>query len=86
MAVHSDQLDQFELESLLLVREIVGLKKQIRDVLLKYGVKRLDEIEDLISNGTIPEHPSYEEYLAALSIQQTISDLKVRTKILIEDL
>jgi hypothetical protein len=86
MAVHTEDFHNVTLESLILVKELVDLKKKIVQVMHKYNVTQLDQIEELIANGMVPEHPTYEEYLAALSLQRTIAALKLRTMDLIEDI
>ncbi len=56
----------------MMIAEITELKNQLVEVLSKYGAKKPDEIEGKIIAGEITEHPSYEDYLSALSYEQEV--------------
>ena len=45
-------------------------------LLKKYNAKSPEDIEIMIEQGGIGEHPAYEDYLSALSYEQNIKDLK----------
>ena len=45
-------------------------------LLKKYNAKSPEDIEIMIEQGEIGEHPAYEDYLSALSYEQNIKDLK----------
>jgi len=69
----SDQIP--ELEIYLLAREIADLKAKIQETLKNYKVPNLETLEQQIADGHIPEHPTYEEYLSALTFQVTMMEL-----------
>jgi hypothetical protein len=74
-----------ELESFLLVKEIADQKRKLETILAKYHVHDINDIEQKVKDGTIPEHPAYEDYLAALAIQEAIDETKSIAKQVIED-
>ncbi|OLS13581.1 MAG: hypothetical protein RBG13Loki_2802 [Promethearchaeota archaeon CR_4] len=74
-----------EIEPLIVLKDLVDQKKQLKSVLEKYNVDNPEQIEKKIQDGTIPEHPAYEDYLGALSFQHTIDEMKLLAKRLIED-
>jgi hypothetical protein len=74
-----------ELESFLLVKEIADLKRKLDDILEKYGVTDVNEIEQFVKDGTVPEHPAYEDFLSALSLQETLEETKNLAKQVIEE-
>ncbi len=45
-------------------------------LLKKYNAKSPEDIEIMIEQGGMREHPAYEDYLSALSYEQNIKDLK----------
>ena len=65
-----------EVAPVVLMNELIKQKKELENILSKYGVKEPEEIEKMIENGDIPEHPSYEDYLSALALKQNIEELK----------
>lgn len=75
-----------EIETIMIVTEITELKNRLLDILSKYNVQKPDDIERKIINNEISEHPSYEDYLSALSYKQTILDLKKKLKGTIEEI
>ncbi len=74
-----------ELESFLLVKEIADQKRKLEAILVKYHVQDIQEIEQKVKDGTIPEHPAYEDYLSALALQEAIDETKLVAKQVIED-
>ncbi len=74
-----------ELESFLLVKEIADQKRKLEAILVKYLVQDIREIEQKVKDGTIPEHPAYEDYLSALALQEAIDETKSVAKQVIED-
>ena len=64
-----------ELEIYLLAREIADLKTKIKATLKRYNVSNLDALEKKIEEGSITEHPTYEDYLSALTFQLNMEEL-----------
>lgn len=62
--------------TLITASEILEQKKKLEEILAKYKVKKAEEIEKKIKKGEIAEHPSYEDYLSALSYEKSVSALK----------
>ena len=73
-----------EIESFILLKEIFDHKRQFEIILQKYEVQTPDEIESKIETGEIEEHPAYEDYLSALTLQQNIDEMKSLAKQRIE--
>jgi hypothetical protein len=65
-----------ETETFLILSKISEEKELLKTTLEKYNVKYPEEIEKMIEQGKIDEHPAYEDYLSALSYEQNIKDLK----------
>ncbi|MFQ6126992.1 MAG: hypothetical protein ACE5R6_20645 [Candidatus Heimdallarchaeota archaeon] len=66
---------KLELEIYLLAREIADLKVRIKKTLQQYNVSNLDALEKKIEEGSVPEHPTYENYLSALPFQLDMEEL-----------
>jgi hypothetical protein len=58
-----------EIESFVLLKDISDSKKQLESILEKYQVNDPEEIEVQVREGTIPEHPAYEDYLSAIAFR-----------------
>lgn len=65
-----------ELTPLILTKEIMDQKNQLKSILSKYGVNEPEEIEKKIESGELPEHPPYEDFLSALSLKSNIQEMK----------
>ena len=50
-------------------------KESSQNILKKYNAKSLEDIEIMIEQGGMREHPAYEDYRSALSFEQNIKDL-----------
>lgn len=74
------------ISTLITINEIIEQKRKLEEILSKYGVKKAEEIEDKIKNKKIPEHPSYEDYLSALSFENNIRELKNATARMIREI
>jgi hypothetical protein len=74
-----------ELESFLLGKEIADQKRKLEAILAKYHVHNIHDIEQKVKDGTIPEHPAYEGYLSALALQDGIDVTKSIAKQVIDD-
>jgi len=61
----------------LLLSKISEQKELLGNILKKYDAISPEDIEKMIAQGEIGEHPAYEDYLSALSYEQNIKDLKI---------
>ncbi len=46
------------------------IETEIASILSRYGVKSLEEIETGIKNGTIPEHPAWEDLITLENLEE----------------
>lgn len=51
------------------IMETPELKKRLEKILSRYGVREPEEIERRIERGELPEHPTYEDFLSALTLK-----------------
>lgn len=65
-----------ETETFLILSKISEQKEFLKNILKKYKAKSPEDIEKMIEQGKIGEHPAYEDYLSALSYKQNIKDFK----------
>lgn len=65
-----------ETKTFLLLSKISEQKESFKNILKKYNAKSPEDIEKMIEQGKVDEHPAYEDYLSALSYEQNIKDLK----------
>ncbi|WP_048090922.1 hypothetical protein [Geoglobus acetivorans] len=70
----------------ILTKEIIEQKMELKKILLKYGVKDPEEIEEKIERGELPEHPTYEDFLSALALKNNIDEMKKLVGKLIEEI
>ena len=70
----------------IITKEIVEQKKELKKILLKYGVKDPVDIEKKIERGELPEHPAYEDYLSAMALKNNIEEMKKLVGKLIEEI
>ncbi len=70
----------------IITKEIVEQKKELKKILLKYNVKDPEEIEKKIERGELPEHPTYEDFLSALALKNNIEEMKKLVGKLIEEI
>jgi len=70
----------------ILTKEIIEQKIELKKILLKYGVKDPEEIEEKIERGELPEHPTYEDFLSALALKNNIDEMKKLVGKLIEEI
>ncbi len=79
-AAHSTIISPYikgvETETFLILSKISEEKEFLKTILEKYNAKNPEDIEKMIEQGKIEEHPAYEDYLSALSYEQNIKDLK----------
>jgi hypothetical protein len=70
----------------IITKEIIEQKKELKRILIKYGVKDPEEIEKKIEKGELPEHPAYEDFLSALALRNNIAEMKKLVGKLIEEI
>lgn len=75
MTASTKVTEPLELQMHTLTRKIADLQMKLKEILAHYDVQTPDEIESKIYDHKIPEHPSYEDYLSALSYQQSTLEL-----------
>ena len=63
-----------QVQAVSLIHDYQFNKEKLKSILTKYGVKAADEIEKKIRQGEIQKHPSYEDYLEALSHQENMKE------------
>ena len=73
----SPHLQGVETETFLTLSKMSEQKESLQNILKKYNTKSPEDIEIMIEQGEIGEHPAYEDYLSALSYEQNIKDLKI---------
>ena len=59
-----------ETETFLILSKISEEKEFFKTILEKYNAKNPEDIEKMIEQGKIEEHPAYEDYLSELSYEQ----------------
>ncbi len=75
-SIISPHVKGVETETFLLLSRISEQKEFLKNILKKYNAKSPEDIEKMIEQGKVDEHPAYEDYLSALSYDQNIKDLK----------
>jgi hypothetical protein len=83
MAVSTDKSG---ITQLIAFNEMMEQKRKLEELLGKYGVDSPGEIEEKMKKGEVPEHPTYEDYLSALSLEDNISKLKDQIHRMIEEI
>ena len=72
----SPHLQGVETETFLMLSKMSEQKESLKNILKKYNAKSPEDIEIMIEQGEVREHPAYEDYLSALSYEQNVRDLK----------
>jgi hypothetical protein len=70
-----------------LINMITGItdqKAMLSQVLAKYGARSPGDILKGILSGDLGEHPAYEDYLSAISIESSIEELRKLCRDLLE--
>jgi hypothetical protein len=75
-----------ELVPIIIMKELIEQKRELKRILSKHKVKAPEEIEKGIEKGKLPEHPSYEDYLSALALRSNIEEMKKLARDLIEEI
>ena len=72
----SPHLQGVETETFLTLSKMSEQKESLKNILKKYNAKSPEDIEIMIEQGKVGEHPAYEDYLSAISYEQNVKDLK----------
>ena len=72
----SPYLQGVETETFLTLSKMSEQKESLKNILKKYNAKSPEDIEIIIEQGEVGEHPAYEDYLSASSYEQNVMDLK----------
>jgi len=65
---------KIQIQTVSLIHDHQFNMERLESILAKYDAKAPEDIEEKIKRGEIPEHPSYEEYLEALSHQENMKE------------
>ncbi|MHA1722064.1 MAG: hypothetical protein ACTSXW_03205 [Candidatus Baldrarchaeia archaeon] len=66
--------------------EYFRLREMLDEILSSYNVKSSSEILKKVERGELPEHPTYEDYLEAKSLEEDLKLLKESLKKQFEEL
>jgi len=69
-----------------LITEYTRLREELEEILKVYGVSSSGELLQLIEDGKVSEHPAYEDYLEAKSIEKDLESIRAKLKKLIEEI
>lgn len=72
----SPHLQGVETETVLTLSKMSEQKESLQNILKKYNAKSPQDIETMIEQGEIGEHPAYEDYLSVISSEQNVKYLK----------
>lgn len=65
-----------EIRTMHLIHEYLDAKSSLQRILSSYNVLNVGELKKKIESKSLPEHPSYEDYLEALSFEKDMVQLK----------
>lgn len=65
-----------EIRTMHLIHEYLDAKSSLQRILSSYNVRSVQELKNKIESKSLPEHPSYEDYLEALSFEKDMAKLK----------
>lgn len=65
-----------EIRTMHLIHEYLDAKSNLQRILSSYNVRSVEELRNKIESRSVPEHPSYEDYLEALSFEKDMAKLK----------
>ena len=69
-----------------IISEYTRLKEEYFEILKAYKASSSQEILDKIKNNELPEHPTYEDYLEAKSLEEDLKKLKGKINQIIKEL
>jgi len=74
LGVETDELFREALESLLKQKKRLALRERL-EILSRYGVSTLPELEEGIARGRIPEHPAWEDLIVIENLSASLKDI-----------
>jgi len=74
LGVKTDELIRDALKSLLKEKKRVALRERL-EILSRYGVSTLSELEEGISRGLIPEHPAWEDLIVIENLSSSLQEI-----------
>ena len=74
LGVKTDELFRDALKSLLKEKKRVALRERL-EILSRYGVSTLSELEEGISQGLIPEHPAWEDLIVIENLSSSLQEI-----------
>jgi hypothetical protein len=74
LGVKTDELLREALESLLKEKKRLALRERL-EILSRYGVSTLSELEEGIARGLIPEHPAWEDLIVIENLSSNLKDI-----------
>jgi len=74
------------IDAINIISEYTRLKEEYLEILKAYKVSSSHEILDMIKNNELPEHPTYEDYLEAKSLEEDLKKLKDKIDEIIKEL
>ncbi len=74
LGLRKDELIRNALESILKDKQRVSLQERL-EILSRYGVSTLSELEKGIAVGAIPEHPAWEDLIVVENISSHIEEI-----------
>jgi hypothetical protein len=74
-----------EIRTMHLIHEYLDAKSSLQRILSSYNVHSVEEFKNKIESKSLPEHPSYEDYLEALSFEKDMAKLKTEINRSVEE-
>ena len=74
------------IEAINIISEYARLKEEYIEILNAYKVSSSQEILDKIKSNELPEHPTYEDYLEAKSLEEDLKRLKDKINRIVKEL
>ncbi len=74
LGLETDELFREALESLLKDKKRLALRERL-EILSRYGVSTLSELEEGIARGRIPEHPAWEDLIVIENLSSSLKDI-----------
>lgn len=73
-----------DLESHLIITQLQRKRDRLTQLYSNYAITSAIELEQKIADGTVNEHPAYEDYLTMVSLEKEIQEIKQLAQRLIE--
>lgn len=74
LGLETDELFREALESLLKDKKRLALRERL-EILSRYGVSTLSELEEGIARGGIPEHPAWEDLIVMENLSSSLKEI-----------